>query len=150
MKVLALILALAVLAGCGASKHTTTSGYLHSVSQALEACRKEHKHPCKVLPAKPLTAKQMAKAVAAVERHAQGRMPESPFSAPTSQGPISIYAAPRLTGSELHAVLREVETICRERHLSCSEAEAAFGEGHAQEKASSRPISTSRLAELVE
>jgi hypothetical protein len=37
------------------------------------------------------------------------------------------YGAHRLTGSQLDRLMREVQNLCHEKHLSCAEAHAAFG-----------------------
>jgi len=135
-----LIAAVVLLAACGSTKHTVTSGRPSPeavIRKVLAKCRNDH--PCR------LAAGKTAKAV----------KPGKFFIEPSSQAPTTIFVGPvkpgqHLSRSQANAALQELERLCREQHTSCGEAETVFAEGHAHSKASSRTISKSALVELTE
>ena len=91
-KLLALMAAMVLLAGCGSSHHTAST----------ETPIDPELAPTGILPGRPPAV----------------------FARPPAKG----TSAHPLSHADASTLLHEVEKICRQRHLSCSEAKAAFGE----------------------
>lgn len=115
-----LIAALALLAGCGASKHTATSGHLR-VTEPTD----EH--------GKPRTEAQMEAdalriATYCMQREAErGRFKAGP---PELKSREPSEKAPPCDRKRVAAALEGIQKLCKQRPRACAEAKATFGQGH--------------------
>lgn len=116
MRLLAVIAALALLAGCGASKHTATTGISRAIRQIEAVCREEHISDCRAIAHGHGPTRHTSTIVVGGDsrpREIERRVRERP---PTFTGPNGNTLPP----VQAAAAARRLEAQCRKEHAPCT------------------------------